>query len=548
MTAPATITLALLAACTAATSPLGAEPVRFTVDPTREIGPISPWIYGSNHDVDAHRIDTARRLGGNRLSTFNWETGASNAGRDYTHSSDLWLVAEQPLDWWGINHTEPEPDATPGAVLTTFHDESLARGSMSLIQVPMLGLVAADAHGPVAEHEAAPSPRWAPARATPAQDNVNTNTVSALEMIQWLVNQYGPADAHQGVRAYGLGNEPGLWHETHPRARATPITCRELLDTSIEFASAIKRADPSAEVYGPALWGFGSMNNLHGAADWPALHREHAYDWFVDAYLDTMRLHSERAGTRLLDAFDIHWYPQPTAPEARETAAMAGPRSLYDESYTEPTWIGEHFPRFLPILPRLQQSIERYFPGTKIVIGEYDWDLGGTIAGGLAQADALGAFGRHGVHAAFYHHFTHNRPDAFIGAAFELYRSTDTTTPHFGDIALEITPPITSNGNISAYSSKSSTHDTLHIIVVDRRPTGTDIEIEIAAHHVGTPDGVSIDAWILDAAAPAVRHLTPPPTLTDHTITFESPGRAAVHLIIHAQPRRPTDEQEPRRE
>src|ERR1700754_1276502 len=55
--------------------------------------PISPYIYGSNGQSDDRDENiTARRIGGNRLTGYNWENNASNAGNDWNHSSDNYLT------------------------------------------------------------------------------------------------------------------------------------------------------------------------------------------------------------------------------------------------------------------------------------------------------------------------------------------------------------------------------------------------------------------------------------------------------------------------
>ena len=55
---------------------------------------ISPLVYGSNDtsDVTDSRIGMLR-LGGNRLTAYNWETNASNAGSDYSYQNDGLLEA-----------------------------------------------------------------------------------------------------------------------------------------------------------------------------------------------------------------------------------------------------------------------------------------------------------------------------------------------------------------------------------------------------------------------------------------------------------------------
>ena len=154
-------------------APIGcaaADPVVITIDTQGERHDISPLIYGSNHQVQGHTFRAARRLGGNRLTTYNWEIDASNAGKDYRHNSDRWLAKQA---WWTPVHEDlhPPQNAAPAGTILRFHRESLARGAYSLVTVPMAGHVAADADGPVQEGQAAPSARWVATGAT-SQDPV----------------------------------------------------------------------------------------------------------------------------------------------------------------------------------------------------------------------------------------------------------------------------------------------------------------------------------------------------------------------------------------
>lgn len=44
---------------------------------------ISPYIYGVNSGVDMSKVTAGSfRLGGNRMSSYNWENNMSNAGSD----------------------------------------------------------------------------------------------------------------------------------------------------------------------------------------------------------------------------------------------------------------------------------------------------------------------------------------------------------------------------------------------------------------------------------------------------------------------------------
>jgi hypothetical protein len=82
-------------------------------------------------------------------------------------------------------------------------------------------------------------------------------------------------------------------------------------------------------------------------------------------------------------------------------ARKQAPRSLWDLAYTENSWIAQ-FSTNGPIrlLPRLEDKIAANYPGTKLSITEYNYGGANHISGGIAQADALGVFGREGLFAA----------------------------------------------------------------------------------------------------------------------------------------------------
>lgn len=68
---------------------------------------------------------------------------------------------------------------------------------------------------------------------------------------------------------------------------------------------------------------------------------------------------------------------------------MQLPRTLWDSSYKEPTWIGQYFGG-VEILRSIHKSIDTYFPDTKLAVTEYSYGGANHISGGIAQADALG--------------------------------------------------------------------------------------------------------------------------------------------------------------
>jgi len=191
---------------------------------------------------------------------------------------------------------------------------------------------------------------------------------------------------------------------------------KEMIDKSIALSKAVKNVDDSAEIFGTVTYGFNENYNLQDAPDW--LSYSATYQTYIDAFLASMKQASDTAGKRLVDVLDIHWYPEAQGTNASggktritedntdpgvATARMQAPRSLWDPSYTEDSWIGQWFASTaFPLIPKLKSSIEKYNPGTKLAITEFDYGARNHISGGIATADVLGIYGKYGVYFSTY--------------------------------------------------------------------------------------------------------------------------------------------------
>ncbi|HEY4246129.1 MAG TPA: glycoside hydrolase family 44 protein, partial [Lacunisphaera sp.] len=347
-----TVAFALLTALAARAA------VGISIDPGSGRTPISPYIYGSNQDLPGVNV-TLRRSGGNRMTGYNWETNASNAGSDYLNESDNFLTSSAGI-----------PDAqanTPGIVLTKFHDQSVLTGAYSVLTLPMAGYVAADKSGPVSAGQAAPSVRWnaivntKPTAFTTTPD-LTDGKVYSDELLNFLVTRYGSASGTTGVKGYDLDNEPDLWSSTHSLLHPAKPLCLELLNRSVDLAKTVKRIDPAAETLGFVSYGFSGYYDFQSATDWATEKQKGSYRWFIDYYLDQMKQASTTAGVRLLDVLDLHNYSEAQGGGARVTdstdytnldcnkARLQAPRSFWDGTYVENSWIGQYFPSYLPLL------------------------------------------------------------------------------------------------------------------------------------------------------------------------------------------------------
>lgn len=495
---------------------------------------ISPYVYGSNQDRSGDDVWTVRRLGGNRLTGYNWETNHSNAGSDWQHSSDNFLLSDGgiPESQWN----------DPARVMTHFHDESLNMGAETVLTLQMAGYVSSDDDGTVTEAETAPSTRWDslvyrkedPFLQSP---DVEDGTVFIDELVRLITEQYGTASASDGVRWYTLDNEPALWPETHSRIHPNQPTAEGLVNRSIDLASAVKSVDPNSEITGPVLYGFGAYLDFQGAPDWNSVGQ--GYDWFLDYYLEQMREAEQTRGERLLDVLDVHWYPEARGDnrivwndsytEADVEARLQAPRTLWDSTYTEDSWIADCCEEYLPILPRLQEAIEEHYPGTKLAITEYEYGAMGSISGGLAQVDALGAFGKYGVDIATL--WGTGAGDDYAASAFELYRNYDGAGGTYGDT--DVRASTDDRENVSVYASiEGNDPSVLHVILINKNREGP---LEVQFDIEGSASYTSGKVWGFDGESATISEredFGEDVDVTGSSFSYVVPSMTAMHMVL----------------
>ena len=172
----------------------------------------------------------------------------------------------------------------------------------------------------------------------------------------YLTGRYGTA-ANGGVKYYNLDNEPDIWHSTHRDVHPTGAGYDEMRDRTIDIAGAIKKADPGAQTLGPTGWGWssitlaGSDQQTCGASArcWsnPPDKAAHGGTDFGAWYLAQLKAYDTAHGTRLLDYYDNHWYPQESASvrngndPTTKALRLRSTRNLWDPTYVDETWINQ---------------------------------------------------------------------------------------------------------------------------------------------------------------------------------------------------------------
>jgi mannan endo-1,4-beta-mannosidase len=504
---------------------------------------ISPAIYGINALATGKATYLAAdsavlgsdRMGGNRMTGYNWENNFSNAGSDWQHNSDNWMT-QNPL---------PTPTGSGGAV-GNFVERNLGLGRKPIVQLQMAGYVAADGNGPVTADQAAPSDRWkkvvfakgSPFTLTPSTTD---SAVYMDEEVNYLVKRFGRAD-QGGVPYYSLDNEPALWGGTHPRIHPRSLTFKELLDKSEAAAKAIKAVDPSAKVLGPESFGAmemwkcvaGTPSSIPECSDWSQYSAK--YDWAVAAFLGEMKARSAAAGERLIDVLSIHWYPedmgdaridgggQADGGTAKDIEArLQAPRSLWDPAYLENDWIPSAMTGDKPvhILTRTLASIDTAWPGTRLALTEYGYGGENHWSGALAQADVLGVFGKLDLEAANLH----GTFSGHLEAAFRLYRNFDGKGNAFGDTYVAADNP--DSTVFSAYASLDSKDPKLlHVVAINKSAAARPVTIALSgkAWQSAVAYGFSTDTVVAKLPAPA--------GVTASGFDYTLPATSATHFIV----------------
>jgi hypothetical protein len=455
----------------------GTVDITFVVTATMNAKPISPYIYGVNDGSKAAAVHaTIVRTGGNRLTAYNWENNASNAGSDYMFENDDFLCS---------TITCSPNSGTPGAFVKAVVDQAVAANAAALITVPIVDYVSAD-KSPAGDVRSSGASylqtRFKQNKAAKGAPFVYPpDTTDAFvyqdEMVDWLTKTADPG----ATILFQLDNEPDLWSSTHAEVHPVAVTYAELAQRDIQYATAIKAVVPGALVVGPVNYGWEGYVTLQNATD------SQANGDFITWWLGQMKTAETTAGKRLVDDLDLHWYPEATGGGTRiiddgtgaaEVAAREqAPRSLWDMTFTETSWIAQsstNGPIYL--IPREMQKIAQTYPGTTLSFSEWNYGGGTDISGAIASADVLGIFGSYGVSMAML--WPLNGDESFTYAAFQAFRDYDGNGAAFGDTSIGATTTDVPDSSVYA-SLEAADPSKLVIVAINKATTAKVAGIQI---------------------------------------------------------------------
>jgi len=457
---------------------------RVTVATGKELHSIKEGIYGvaslRREKLVKYGIKITR-WGGNPSTRYNWKLNVDNGASD----------------WFFKNRGQPIQNLNQSGYLKHIRGNQ-SFGATTYQTVPMIGWVAKDA----SSYSFSVARFGAQKGSEPGQPDVGNGVRSdgknvtgndprdtsqpappefIEEAVRFVVSKAGPAEGDTnkpGVKYWVLDNEPALWNSTHRDVHPKPLSYDELWERTVQYAEAIRRADPSAKIAGYCSWGWMDLfysaldagtDNFGTKADWQAHGKVPMAEWF----LKKCAAYRQKTGKPLLDVFDVHWYPQgqmngqgvyqgkgfdPQLCALR----LRSTRELWDPDYKSESWIANSgMGTVVALIPRIRNWIAEHNPGMEFCVGEYNFGGADNISGALAQADALGIFARENLDLAFLWH----APEGTLELGWQLFRDYDGKASRFGDLSLAAN---SNQSDLAVHAARRTADQALTIVLINK--------------------------------------------------------------------------------
>jgi hypothetical protein len=493
------------AAVSTPAKPLTTKAVAITIDALTNRHPISTYVYGGAYPQDAATITdsglTEVRWGGDATSTYNWQLQTYNSANDY---------------YFEDYAAEGFSNGADGSAAQFIQDVKAA-GSNPLMTMPMLPWVAQTAETSVTQG-GSDNYHWSFSVAQDGPqcsvDPYNTDagngivagtcnnptylTANLNDAYFPLLDQPGNSDPPNSVyrnqwaavlaKAFGsaphfydMDNEIEIWGSTHRDVHPLPSAYDELRDTFIAESRALKGWDPAAIRFGPitCCWWFywnGANGNDKGA---------HAGNDFIPWWLNEVYWQDQVAGTRSLDVFDLHAYPDTPDTSSYTLAQKRALALRIFRDYWDPTYVsvGSDIDqkwttliqpkKTIPFrIPRMRAIANMIYPGTPLSITEWNAAIAGEsdYSTALSDADAYGILGRERTYLAS--RWTAPVPGNPNYLGLKLYTNYDGKHDGFATTSVSATNNA-SAGLVSSYAAINAAGTTLTVMVLNKAPSTT---------------------------------------------------------------------------
>jgi len=252
-------------------------------------------------------------------------------------------------------------------------------------------------------------------------------------------------------------------------------------DTFIAESRALKGWDPAAIRLGPVscCWWFywnGANNNDKGA---------HAGNDFLPWWLNEVYWQDKVEGTRSLDVFDIHAYPDTPDTSSYTLAKKRALALRIFRDYWDPTYVSESGDinqvwatfiqpkKTIPFrIPRMRAIVNTIYPGTPLSVTEWNAAVAGEsdYSTALSDADAYGILGRERAYLASRWVAPVPGNPNYLG--LKLYTNYD--GQHHGFAATSVSATNDGSKNlVSSFAAIDAASKTLTVMVLNKAPGTT---------------------------------------------------------------------------
>ena len=509
-----------------------------TIDVLANRHAISPFVYGGAFPDSTSAISdsgtTVVRWGGNATSTYNWQLHTYNADNDYFF---------EDFNFSGLG-------SGADADSTQFISDVKTAGSKPLMTMVMLPWVAQSAEDGVNGHwsfsvtkyhaqckvdqfnpdagnglmpdcatqlTADPNDAYFPLLDSHSDPCTGGNCVYRSEWAAATASAFGsgtcaiPYSAINSCHFYDMDNEIDIWGGTHFDIHPSQSGYVELRDAYVKEATALKGWDPEAVRLGPVSCCWYFYWNLNSSTDNKT---SHAGIDFLPWWLNEVAWADAVSGSRSLDMFDIHAYPDADTTGLTQTQLQALAAKIYrdwwDPSFNSAAqYIVNGGFSIEPLdgipfrIPRMRALVNQIYPGTPLAITEWSAAFAGTtpaqreadFSTALGDADAYGILGRERVSLS-------TRWTAPAAAnpnyqALKLYTNYDGN--HHGFAPISVSDTNTGNPNLfSSYAAIDSNGTTLTVMIINKDPqTAAEVSFNLGGF---TPS--SVTSYTLASTAP----------------------------------------------
>ena len=418
--------------------------VHVTVDALQNRHAISPFVYGGAYPKNTASVTdsglTVVRWGGNATSTYNWQLHTYNADAD-------WFFEDFNASGFGDGS---------GADSTQWVTSVKSAGANPLMTMAMLPWVARTAEDGVNGHWVFSKAKYPnqcdfdqfnsdagngivagtcnnsqPTYITADSTDINNAYFPLLDdhtqtcpggTTCYYRNEWAAALAtafgNNSQHLYDMDNEIDIWGGTHRDIHPSPAAYEEQRDVYLTQARKLKTWDSAAVRLGPVSCCWWFYWNGADSDDKAA----HAGADFLPWWLNEVYWQDKIAGTRSLDIFDVHAYPD--APNGVKGLPLAQQRALAARiyrDYWDPVYVSESEAinqiwatqiqpnRTIPFrIPRMRALVNTIYPGTPLAFTEWSAEFAGStpearaadFSTALGDADAYGIMGRERMYLA----------------------------------------------------------------------------------------------------------------------------------------------------